>query len=203
MTENERVLPYGREEDWQIAFVDVETTGLLAGYHEMIDIGIVMTNLEGLEIDSFFRRIMPENPDRAEQEAIRCNGFSVERWTEFGAAFPKQAVAEIIQFYKDAAGNGRRINKKVIFCAYNESFDYPFLDHLFRSVGESIRQLHHYTLDLPSIAWGRGIHLLHCSKVVNQLNVEEEPMASRGDDPCEHTGLTGAQKNARIYRALF
>ena len=28
---------------WLLAHVDVETTGLLPGYHEMIDIGIVMT----------------------------------------------------------------------------------------------------------------------------------------------------------------
>ena len=122
MTENERVLPYGREEDWQIAFVDVETTGLLAGYHEMIDIGIVMTNLEGLEIDSFFRRIMPEYPHRAEQEAIRCNGFSVERWTDFGAAPPKQAVVDIIQFYKDAAGFGMEMTACPLIPGKNKIF---------------------------------------------------------------------------------
>ncbi len=29
--------------DWLLAHIDVETTGLLPGYNEMIDIGIVMT----------------------------------------------------------------------------------------------------------------------------------------------------------------
>ncbi len=200
---NQRVLPYGLETDWLIAFIDVETTGLQPGYHEMVDIGIVMTDLDGQELSSFFRRIMPVYPERAEQGALDCNGFSVERWLDAGAVSPNQAVADIIQFYRKAAGNGQKIDKKVIFCAYNESFDYPFVDQLFRSSGQSLRRLHHYTLDLPSIAWGCGIHLLHCKKLVNLLGVKEEPMASNGADPWEHTGLTGARKNVRIYRALL
>lgn len=197
------VLPYGRLTDWNIAFVDVETTGLKPGYHEMVDIGIVMTDLEGEKLGSFFRRIMPDHPERAEQEALDCNGFSVERWKDVGAASKGHAVQDILQFYRDSAGDGQRIQKNVIFCAWNESFDHPFLDHLFRSTNESVRQLHHYTLDMPSIAWGMGVRLMHCSKVVQHLGVEEEPRASKGDDPWKHTGLTGAKKNARIYRALL
>ena len=36
--------------DWTLAHIDVETTGLVPGYHEMIDIGVVMTDLEGHEL---------------------------------------------------------------------------------------------------------------------------------------------------------
>ena len=34
---------------WLLAFIDVETTGLVPGWHEMIDIGVVMTELDGSE----------------------------------------------------------------------------------------------------------------------------------------------------------
>ena len=50
---------------WLLAHVDVETTGLLPGYHEMIDIGIVMTTLDGLIIDSLFLRIQTTHPETA------------------------------------------------------------------------------------------------------------------------------------------
>ena len=30
-------------DQWLLAYIDVETTGLLPGHHEMIDMGIVMT----------------------------------------------------------------------------------------------------------------------------------------------------------------
>jgi hypothetical protein len=41
--------PSEAPDEWLLAFVDVETTGLIPGYHEMIDIGIVMTDLDGVE----------------------------------------------------------------------------------------------------------------------------------------------------------
>lgn len=195
-------LPYGKPSDWLIAFVDVETTGLTPGYHEMVDAGIVMADLEGNEVDSFFERIMPEHPERASDDALSCNGFSIKRWEKNGAVSKGEAVEKIIQFYMNAAGDGTQIDKNVIFCAYNESFDHPFLDHLFRSADQPIRQLHHYTMDLPSIAWGMGITNLHCNKVADRLNVKDEPKVSKGDDPWEHTGLTGAKLNKRIYLAL-
>ena len=191
-------MPYGNQEDWSIAFIDVETTGLIPGYHEMIDVGIVMADLEGTEQDSYFQRIMPEHPDRVQEEAAACNGFTAERWERFGAISPSEAVDEIMAFYDSTVPD-----QHVLMCAYNASFDHAFLDHLFRQAGESSRQLHNYVLDLPSLAWGRGFQDLHLSKMVDRLDVEDEPRASSGDEPWKHTGLTGAKLNARIYRNLL
>ena len=191
-------LPYGASEDWLIAFVDVETTGLNPGYHEMVDAGIVTSTLDGEKRRQFHCRIMPDHPQRASREIQNINGFTEQRWSQFDALNKPEAVKQVQQFLiKDG-------DKNLLFCAHNESFDYPFLDHLFRSADEQVRELFDYTLDLPSIAWGRGYRQLHASKLVNILGVEEEP---KGDDPetnpWEHTGLTGALKNLRIYRALM
>jgi len=54
--------PAAAPDDWALAFLDVETTGLVPGYHEMIDLGLVMTDLDGGVIDSLFIRIQPEHP---------------------------------------------------------------------------------------------------------------------------------------------
>lgn len=192
-------LPYGEPENWLLAFVDVETTGLKPGYHEMIDIGIIIATLDGEQKGAFFRRIMPDKPGRATEESVACNGFSVERWEDFDALTTKEAVEKIENFYNQIPNS-----KNIIFCAYNEHFDHAFVDHLFRSADKSIGNLHNYTLDLPSIAWGMGIPCLHQRQLVEKLDVENEPNASDEDtDPWEHTGLGGAKLNRRIYEALM
>ena len=50
-------LPAEAPENWLLSFVDVETTGLLPGYHEMIDIGMILTDLQGREVDRLFIRL--------------------------------------------------------------------------------------------------------------------------------------------------
>ena len=191
-------LPFGDQDDWRIAFIDVETTGVVPGYHEMVDVGIVMADVDGNEIGKFFQRIMPEHPERAQKGASDCNGFSIERWKREGAVTPEKAVEGIIEFYGSTAKG-----KNVILCAYNVSFDNAFMDHLFRSVGKDLRKLHRYALDLPSMAWGKGLQHLYQKKIVQSLGVKDEPRASKGDAPWEHTGITGAELNLRIYQALL
>ena len=61
--------PHEHPDEWLLAFVDVETTGLKPGYHEMIDIGIVMTDLDGNGLGDLFIRIQPEHPERTEDGA--------------------------------------------------------------------------------------------------------------------------------------
>ena len=186
--------PASDPNDWLMAHVDVETTGLVPGYHEMIDVGIVMTDLQGKELDRLFLRIMPDNPARAQPGAVAVNGFSVERWKERGFITSKQAVSKIVDFHHRIA-KGRN----VLFVGYNAWFDISFLDHLFRPQGRTWRALYHYfVLDLPSMAWSLGIQDLSGQEMAVKLGIEPETT-----NPLEHTGITGAESNANIYRALL
>jgi DNA polymerase III alpha subunit (gram-positive type) len=180
--------------DWLLAFVDVETTGLVAGYHEMIDIGVVVTDLDGNARDELFLRIQPERPERLAEGARRVNDFDAARWKANGALSPRAAVDALTRF-RGKAGAG----KNVLMVAYNCAFDTAFLDHLFRGSGRSWRELFHYfVLDLPSMAWSLGYRDLTNGAVAARLGGEDEPRVA-----VEHTGLTGAQLNARIYRGLM
>jgi len=180
--------------DWLLAFIDVETTGLTPGYHEMIDIGIVMTDLDGVELDRLFVRIQPQHPDRTEEGARAVNAFDEDRWRELGALSNAAAVAEIAGFHQRVAGD-----RNVLMVAFNAQFDAAFLDHLFRSADRSWRELYHYfVLDLPSMAWSIGLRGLTGSSLAAALGVPDEPHVAE-----EHTGVTGAALNARIYRALM
>ena len=186
--------PAKAPEDWILAHVDVETTGLTPGYHEMIDIGIVMTDLEGRELDRLFLRIMPDHPERAAPGAVAVNGFSVELWTERGFISTKETVEQMIAFHKRVA-DGRN----VLFVGYNAWFDISFVDHLFRNSGKTWRELYHYfILDLPSMAWSLGVRDLFGSELAEKLEIEPET-----HDPLKHTGMTGAESNVNVYRAVL
>jgi len=181
-------------DQWLLAHIDVETTGLLPGYNEMIDIGIVMTNLDGDILDSLFLRINPQHPERLAKKAFEVNAFDPERWKELGALSPAAAVDSIISFHKKVAAD-----KQVLMVAYNSHFDAAFLDHLFRSVHKTWRELYYYfILDIPSMAWGLGFKDLNSHQIMEYYNVPDEPHIAD-----QHTGITGAMVNVRIYRSLL
>jgi len=188
------MLPSEAPDNWLLAHIDVETTGLLPGYHEMIDIGIVMTDLEGEIIDSLFLRIKPNHPERLSPKAFEVNAFSPDRWEELGALSTTAAVDSIISFHKRIVKD-----KRVLMIAHNCSFDLSFLDHLFRNVNKTWRELYYYyVLDIPSIAWGLGMRSLNGDEIMSYYNIPDEPHIAE-----QHTGITGAMVNVRIYQALI
>ena len=186
--------PHEAPDNWLLAFIDVETTGLVPGYHEMIDIGIVMTDLDGVAIDELFLRIQPEHPERTDDGARAVNAFDEQRWRELGALSTDAAIASMRNFHTRVAGE-----RPVLMVAFNSHFDAAFLDQLFRSRDRSWRELYHYfVLDLPSMAWSLGIRNLTGVSISGVLKIEDEPHIAE-----LHTGITGARLNARIYRALL
>ena len=60
-----------------LVHIDVETTGLVAGYHELIDAGVIVTTIDGDIVDRLFLRMMPDHPERLDPGAAAVNGFSV------------------------------------------------------------------------------------------------------------------------------
>jgi len=180
--------------DWLLAFIDVETTGLIPGYHEMIDIGVVMTDLDGNTLDELFVRIQPEHPERTDASARAVNAYDEQRWHELGALSPAAAIDRMVAFHRRVAGS-----RQVLMVAFNSHFDAAFLDHLFRSRDRGWRELYHYfILDLPSMAWSLGIRSLTGTSIASLLDIDDEPHVAD-----LHTGITGARLNARIYRALL
>jgi DNA polymerase III alpha subunit (gram-positive type) len=178
---------------WLLAFIDVETTGLVPGWHEMIDIGIAMTDIDGRVLDTLFLRIQPSHPERLSRGAQAVNAFDAARWKTLGALSPTAAVDSILAFHRRVAGS-----KPTLMVAFNSQFDAAFLDHLFRTSGRSWREMYHYfVLDLPSMAWSLGLRDLRGSALAQRLRVPDEPHVAE-----EHTGITGAMVNVRIYQAL-
>ena len=179
---------------WGIAVLDVETTGLEPDYHEMIDLGLIYIDLEGNELGRLFVRIKPDFPDRIGDIARSINGYDIQRWEKLGALSEEKAVAQFLAFHDAYKGE-----RTWIMMAYNAYFDRGFLDALLKEHGSSFRDIYTYfVLDLPSMAWGVGIPDLQHADVANKLGVQPETQ-----DPLQHTGISGAEFNVQLYKALM
>lgn len=186
-------LPTTEPDQWLMAHLDVETTGLVPGYHEMIDAGFVITDLEGTVIDSLFIKVQPEHPERLSPGAAKVNGFDAAKWKAEQALSTHDAIQKIFEFHQRVAGK-----KHVLLTTFNSQFDTAFLDHLLRRENRSWREMYHYfVLDVPSMAWSLGLRDLTNGGLAKRLGVADEPRVA-----VEHTGITGAMLNVRIYQAL-
>lgn len=187
------VWPDKAPEKWGLAILDVETTGLQPGHHEMIDIGLIYTDLDGNEIARFYTRILPDFPERASEGAVAVNAFSVDRWEALGAVSEAEAVDLLLAFHE--AHRGDRI---WMMTAFNSWFDAAFLQAFLAEEGYNARDLYHYhVLDIPSMAWGDGAMGVTSSVLAANYGLPDETRV-----PEEHTGATGAAFNLALYQAI-
>lgn len=189
------VTPASEPGAFVLAIIDVETTGLEPGRHEMIDIGAVYTDLEGVELGRFFIRIAPDHPERAGDIARGINGFDEGRWALLGAAGEAEAAEAFLAFHRETAAG-----RTAIFTAYNAHFDRAFVDAWLKEEGHggAHELFTYFMVDLPSLAWGRGYRHLYGGEIARELGLEPETA-----DPLLHTGESGALWNLEFYRALL
>jgi DNA polymerase III epsilon subunit-like protein len=176
-----------------LALIDVETTGLDPEKHEMIDIGAIYIEADGRELGRFHARINPMHPERADPGALAVNGFSAERWRSLQAISSSEAARRFEEFHRNTARD-----RRVVFTAFNVWFDQSFVSRWLAREGRSWRQWYYYqVLDLPSMAWARGVRGLTGSEIARSLSIDEETR-----DPMQHTGASGVDFNLAVYRAL-
>jgi len=97
--------------DKPLAFVDVETTGLQAGYHEIIEICIHTPT------KVYHEKIIPAFPSRMEPKALAVNGYNEKEWLD--AIDGKFAAHDIVEILKDH-----------IIVGHNPHFDMEFIADL-------------------------------------------------------------------------
>lgn len=185
--------PNAAPENWALVHIDVETTGLDPAWHEMIDMGVIYTDLEGREMGRIYLRIMPGHPERLDPGAKAVNGFELDYWSKNGAVSEAEAVRQFKAYHQSILGA-----RQGLLTAYNSWFDHAFLCALLKEHGAVWRELFHYhVLDVPSMAMGQGIDGVTGREVARALGLAPETSV-----PLDHTGMTGAEFNVAVYRAL-
>jgi len=107
--------------DYIGAAVDLETTGLLAGVHEIAELTVLLHDDSFKPLDRFHTQIRPMRPEIAEPDALIKNGLKLHELKE--AATPPQVRNAFFQWHQEVAEG-----KKLFPLGHNYgSFDKGFL----------------------------------------------------------------------------
>jgi len=107
------------------AVVDVETTGRIGGYHEIIQIAIVplTIDLEIADVPPFYHNIRPNFPDHADDKAGMVHGLNIDDLM-VNAPTQDRVLDYLLEWFSALPlGHGRRLTP----IAHNWGFERGFL----------------------------------------------------------------------------
>jgi len=154
-----------------IASVDVETSGTVAGFHEIIQIAIVP--LERLQPAGapFYTNIRPKYPERRDQNSLDINGLSIEEL--MNAPSKERAIDLFSEWFEEL---NLPCGGKIIVLAHNSFFEHGFLRAWLGQEG----------LD-------NFFHYLYRDAMTCALAIKDK-MALVGESPFESVSLTNLCK---------
>jgi DNA polymerase III epsilon subunit-like protein len=171
-----------------LCFIDVETTGTVFGYHELIEIAAIRTSPDAfVTLGTWQERVKPQHPERISEYAQQLNGFNVDEWST--AHVPDQ------DFWREFA----RFAQGAQPVCHNPSFDRAFLSLAAIAQGVSEIGLDHHWIGTESLAWPlycRGrFSKLSLAALCDFLGIEREPDL--------HRAIDGARACRSVYVALM
>jgi DNA polymerase III epsilon subunit-like protein len=124
-----------------LAAVDVETTGRVAGYHEIIQIAVVplSSSIEPLpDVTPFYMNIAPVHSERVEHSASMIHGLDIAELMD--NELDAWKVADLFDDWFQALN--LPFDKRLIPLAHNWAFERGFLTHWLGI--ESLNQFFHF-----------------------------------------------------------
>lgn len=184
-----------------LAAVDVETTGVVAGYHEIVQIAVVPLDTDLQPAGRpFYTNIRPDNPERIDKSSWNIHGLDLDNLLETAPDQEKAYDLFNNWFEELRLPTGR----KLIPLAHSYTFEYGFLkawlgakglDHFFHF---HPRDAMVYALALNDrlglagkAARFESVSLTNLCKDLNITN--EKP----------HDALSDSLAEAEVYRALL
>jgi len=108
----------------EYVILDTETTGLRSYHHEIVSFAGIKLDSSLREIERLVIKIKPKHLERADNEALKINGYSSHRWKD--ALDPEEAGPMIADFMKNC-----------VPVAHNWPFDRGFILALFKSINRN------------------------------------------------------------------
>jgi len=168
-----------------LAFVDIETTGLDAMTHEIIEVAVIRVDPRSLEV--LAERsilVLPERIEVAQPEALAVSGYSKAAWTM--AAPLRDALLTIAPLLEGA-----------LVAGHNVGFDWAFLEHGYRRAGLALPRVDYHRLDTASLAWP-----LVASGELSSVSLDEVATHLGLDRPRPHRALADARCSLEVARRL-
>jgi len=168
----------------RIAFIDTETTGLVAGRHEVIEVAIITEHEDGT-IERWESKVAPQRIEDAHPRALEINGYTPAAWK--GAPDASEVASAVAKRLKGA-----------VVCGHNVNFDIGFLTTMLSDAGINQELSHRGVIDTITLAHEhlkptglRSVSLVNCRR---WLGWSEEGA---------HTALADAEAARRLYHALY
>ena len=172
----------------KIAITDLETSGDVPSKHEILEIGLIVFDNKTFEIfDTLNLKTRPEHLETAVPAALEWNGYKEEDWKD--AVSLEQAMKE---YGKKTEG--------AIFCSYNVSFDWGFINEAFSKTGLQNPMStfeNHDRLDLLTLAYMKGL------KESKSLSLKSAcKLFDISAEPIPHSALNGAMTAYQLFKKL-
>lgn len=170
-----------------LCFIDLEATGAVFGFHEVIDVAVIRTDPSGATIRGTWRRMLsPSHPERLTPIAAEVTGFSASAWVNHPSS-SESIWNSFAEFCRDA----------VPVC-HNPSFDRAFITLSAAAVGVTDLGLDYHWIGTESLSWPmyrKGIIAKMSLKDLSEhFGIEPEPLP--------HDALSGAHSCRKVYLAL-
>lgn len=175
------------EVQWdKLAFFDIETAGLVAGRHQMFQIGVVVAHAKlGAVRRQFVRRMNFEYTGGVvDPEALKLNGIDPKTWDGYPA---RQVLPQVWNFLADAGQ----------IWGHGVQFDWGFLEPALRAAGYKTDMLGLRLRDTRTLAeplvWAGKIANPRLPTVCDFFGVSNDGA---------HDALVDAERTFEIYRKL-
>lgn len=157
----------------ELAWVDVETTGLDPTRHELLEVCVIRTTAGLEELSCYSSLVLPERLDQAEPRALELVRYSPVEWAA-SAVSPSTAIRGVCLTLYDATLAG-----------HNVGFDRRFLQAAAERAGVAWPRMDYHRLDTMALAWpllaqGR-VRSLSLQALADALEVPRQGPAHRAE----------------------
>jgi DNA polymerase III epsilon subunit-like protein len=174
-----------------LVFLDTETTGLIPGHHEIIEICMVKhehevaARIECPERKSqVYNLFLPMFPERIDPRAAEINGFDMTDWLARGAIEFHEGIDEIVAYMEDCTVVG-----------FNPWFDLRFI--AASALGREMKMNYH-ALDLCSMAYP-----LKAAGIINSVSAKAICEFFEIDYSNAHRACDDVELSIECYRRLL
>lgn len=186
-----------------LAFVDVETTGLDATRHEIIEVAVVFDTSVVIRADASWANhltiegdiaywttlVKPERIDDAEPFALKINGYA-DKPQDWAYAPSAATVANILREFVTREG------ANPVLVGHNVSFDRDFISNMLLREGFKQR-VSHNVVDTGALAYE---HLVPCGLESLSLDAVRRSLGMPTDGA--HRALQDAKDARTVYHRL-
>ena len=162
----------------RLVFIDIETTGLISGYHEIIEVAVIGDGF------TYHKKVKPLRLELADSRALAINGYTSREWR---TAEEPNVIAEQLA----------TILKGCTIVGHNPNFDMEFIEELLEKYGAKTHYDYRF-IDTITLAYE---HLSPCG--LESFSLDSCRRFFGWDTAFSHTALQDAQDCKRLFYTLL